>query len=49
MDADSEARIYREFFYENLKYLDAIERLKRLGYDAKEAERVVSEWADSDK
>jgi hypothetical protein len=44
---DSEQRIFVEFYSGDLKYLDAIERLTKIYDDAKEAERVVSEWAEA--
>ena len=44
---DCEEAIYEDFANGDLKYLDAIQRLQGIGYDPKEAERVVSEWADA--
>lgn len=44
---DSDQVIYEEFCSQNLGYLAAIERLQAIGTDPKEAERMVSEWAEA--
>jgi hypothetical protein len=44
---DSEEAIYRAFQFEGLSLLDAIERLQKIGYEPKDAESVVDEWADA--
>lgn len=43
---DSESAILKEFLEGGLAFLDAVERLQSLGYDPKEAEQMVDEWAD---
>lgn len=47
MTMDTEQTIHDEFANGDLKFLDAVQGLQGLGYDPKEAERVVSEWADA--
>jgi hypothetical protein len=46
--AVNEEQVFWLFAHGDLSYLDAIEILQRevAGYDAKEAERVVSKWAE---
>jgi hypothetical protein len=44
---EEEQKVYDEFINGDLRYLDAIERLAKLYDDHKEAERVVTEWADA--
>jgi len=41
-----EADVQREFLHGPLNFRDAVIKLQKIGYDPKEAERVVSEWAD---
>lgn len=43
---DTIQTIYTEFACGELAYIDAIERVQSLGESPKEAERIVSEWAD---
>jgi hypothetical protein len=43
---DPEQDIYDQFTHKGMALLDAIEALKRLGYDSIEAERIVFEWVD---
>ncbi len=45
MDDDEQA-VYREFATTPITLLDAIYRLEKLGYEPKEAERIVFEWAE---
>ncbi len=44
---DSVDAIYREFVRQQLSLIDAIARLEGLGYESKDAEGVVCEWADA--
>jgi hypothetical protein len=46
-DSESEMKIWAEFMHGGLAFIDAINQLEKLGFDPKEAERMVSEWADS--
>jgi hypothetical protein len=41
-----EASIYQEFITTNMAILDAVLALTRIGYDGREAERMVFEWVD---
>jgi len=43
---DSEEAVYRDFRFGGLSLIDAVSRLEALGYQPKDAEEVVSEWAD---
>ena len=43
---DSEQTIYDDFAQHGLTLIDAIARLERIGYEPKEAEQLVNEWAD---
>jgi hypothetical protein len=42
-DEDS---IYKEFITTNMPIVDAVLALTRIGYDGREAERMVFEWVD---
>jgi hypothetical protein len=42
-DEDS---IYKEFINTNMAIVDAVLALTRIGYDGREAERMVFEWVD---
>jgi hypothetical protein len=44
---DSEDAVERDFTKGGLSYIGAIERLQGMGIEAKEAERMVGEWADA--
>jgi hypothetical protein len=39
-----EQSIYQEFISTNMAILDAVLALTRIGYDGREAERMVFEW-----
>jgi hypothetical protein len=41
-----EKSIYQEFITTNMAILDAVLALTRIGYDGREAERMVFEWVD---
>lgn len=41
-----EADILQDFLHGDLKFLDAITRLQRIGYSPQEAKEMVNEWAD---
>jgi hypothetical protein len=41
-----EQSIYQEFISTNMAILDAVLALTRIGYDGREAERMVFEWVD---
>lgn len=38
--------IHHAFTKGDMFYAEAVIRLQKLGYDAKEADQIVSEWAD---
>lgn len=44
---ETERTIYEEFAHGGLAYIDAISRLEAIGFEAKDAERMVMEWADA--
>ena len=46
-EAAAHEALYRDFVFGGLPYIDAIERLQKLGYSAIDAEQIVSEWADA--
>ena len=41
-----EADVMREFLHGPLTFRGAVIALQKMGYDPREAQRVVSEWAD---
>jgi hypothetical protein len=41
-----EQDIHHAFTKGDMFFRDAVIRLQKLGYDAKEADQIVSEWAD---
>jgi Holliday junction resolvasome RuvABC DNA-binding subunit len=41
-----EADVQREFLLGPLSFSGAVRALQKLGYDPKEADQIVSEWAD---
>jgi Holliday junction resolvasome RuvABC DNA-binding subunit len=41
-----EADVQREFLHGPLTFRGAVIALQKMGYDPKEADRMVSEWAD---
>lgn len=43
---ETEQAIYEDFEKHGLTWCDAIGRLERIGYELKDAEALVSEWAD---
>jgi hypothetical protein len=43
---DSEDVVKREFKARELSYIDAIQRLEKLGFESFVAERLVCEWED---
>jgi hypothetical protein len=43
---NSEDAIEREFKTRQLSYIDAIQRLEKLGFESFVAERLVCEWED---
>lgn len=41
-----EESIYQQFITTNMAIVDAVLALVRIGYDGREAERMVFEWVD---
>lgn len=46
---DTDQTIFEEFARGDLGLFDAIERLQAIGHEPKEAERIVSEWAECEE
>jgi hypothetical protein len=46
-DSEDEMKIWAEFACGDLAFIDAIGRLEKIGFDPKEAEQMVCEWAEN--
>lgn len=47
MNSVTESDVYEQFMWTSMSIVDAVMALMKIGYDEREAERMVFEWVDA--